>query len=344
MDQGDSNDALAPLDVTTIIDDDALWSCTTCGACNEACPVGIEVYDKIVLLRQGRVEAGIVPEAASTRFESMADQYNPFQKPNADRMDWAAGLHVPVAEPGQPIELLYWVGCAGSFDPDGRSVSRAMIKILNHLGLAYHVLGKRERCTGDPVRRMGEEGLFQELADGNVRQLNEHGVLHVLTHCPHCFNTFLNEYPQLHDITFEVEHHSQFLERMITEGKLEVTGDTRKKVTFHDPCYLGRGNGQTEPPREILSALPGLTQVEMPRHGRNSFCCGAGGGSMWLDVQGDDRVENERSAEAANTGAETVVTGCPFCKVMLEAGRQSLEESDIEVLDLAELIVLAEGL
>ena len=333
-----------PVELSEFIDDDTLWSCTTCGACNQACPVGIDVYDKIVDLRRGRVEQGVIPASAASRFDSAAEQYNPFNKPNANRLDWAAGLDVPVAEPGEPIELLYWVGCAGSFDPEGRGVSQAMIKILNHLGVNYSILGKRERCTGDPVRRMGEEGLFQSLAEYNAKLLAEHGVARIVTHCPHCFNTFRNEYPQLHDVTFEVEHHSMFLERMIAEGRLELAGQMSKTITFHDPCYLGRGNNETAPPRATLDALQGVTSVEMPRHGENSFCCGAGGGSLWLDIAGTDRIENERAAEATGTGADALVTGCPFCKGMLEAGCQSLEEATPQVIDLAELVVQAEGL
>lgn len=330
--------------IQSLIPGDALWSCTTCGACNHACPVGIEVYDKIVEMRRGIVESGTTPVAATECFQGCADEFNPFQKSNTERMGWASGLNVPVAEEGQPVELLYWVGCAGSFDPDGRSVSRSMIKILNHLGISYRVLGRRERCTGDPARRMGEEGLFQELARHNVTTLKAHAVQRILTHCPHCFNSFRNEYPQLEDVSFEVEHHTQFLARMIAEGKLKVSRNVEQKVTFHDPCYLGRGNGETEAPRQVLSSLPQLDHVEMPRHGRESFCCGAGGGSMWLDVRGEDRVENIRVQEAAATGARTVVTGCPFCKGMLTAGSESLEAGEIGVRDLAEMVVQAEGL
>ncbi|WP_425398849.1 (Fe-S)-binding protein [Aeoliella sp.] len=329
---------------TISIDDDVIWSCTTCSACNEACPVGIDIYNKIVDLRRGRVEAGAVPTAAVDCFDGTAERYNPFNRPNADRMNWAAGLDVPVAAPDQQIKLLYWVGCSGSFDPDGQGVSRAMTKILNHLGIDYHVLGNRERCTGDPARRMGEEGLFQQLATLNARQLGKHGVVRVLTQCPHCFNSFRNEYPELLDVPFAVEHHSQFLERMIAEGKLSLTAGVQKNTTFHDPCYLGRGNGEVESPRKVLEAINGVNNVEMPRHGRNSFCCGAGGGSLWLDIRGDERIENQRSLEAASTGADTVVTGCPFCKVMLRAGCQTLPDDNMEVLDLAELIVQAEGL
>ncbi|MCE9592291.1 MAG: 4Fe-4S dicluster domain-containing protein [Planctomycetes bacterium] len=331
--------------LSALIPDDVIWSCTTCGACNTACPVGIEVFDKIVELRRGRVEEGRVPEAAERVFDSTASRFNPFGKPNSDRMLWATGLDAPVAGENEPVEFLYWVGCAGSFDPDGQGVAQSMVKILNHLGVPYRVLGKRERCTGDPVRRMGEEGMFQELARGNINQLKSHGVRRVLVHCPHCFNTFKNEYP-LFGGTFEVEHHSVFLQRMIGEGRLKLTRGNGSSVTFHDPCYLGRINGEVAPPRAVLHALPQLRVVEMPRSGKDSFCCGAGGGSMWLDVKGAQRVESIRAKEAAETGAATVATGCPFCKGMIKAGQQSLASGAVkqDVKDLAELIVDAEGL
>jgi Fe-S oxidoreductase len=219
-----------------------------------------------------------------------------------------------------------------------------MIKILNHLGIEYRVLGTCERCTGDPARRMGEEGLFRQLARENLALLSRHSVRRVLTHCPHCFNTFRNEYPQL-GARFEVEHHSQFLARMIAEGRLRMRSKNSETVTFHDPCYLSRGNGETEAPRDVLSAVCSDTPREMPRHGRNTFCCGAGGGSMWLDVRGETRVESLRAAEAAATGASVVATGCPFCKSMLIAGRAALGETlaPLRVRDLAELIVEEQG-
>jgi len=321
------------------VDDDTLWSCTTCGACNNACPVGIDIYDKIVEMRRGRVESGDIPEAAATVFE----QNNPFGKPDSERMNWAAGLPVPVAEKTEQVELLYWIGCAGSFDPDGKTVAQAMVKILNHININYRVLGKRECCTGDPARRMGEEGLFQQQAKTTIERLAANGVKRILTHCPHCFNSFKNEYPAL-GAMFEVEHHSQFLARMIDEGRLSLPNDIGQKITFHDPCYLGRGNGETESPRKVLMSLPQLKMVEMGRSGKDSFCCGAGGGAMWLDVPGQQRVENIRAQEAAATGATTVATGCPFCKSMLTAGQQSATGQPMEVKDLAELIVLSEGI
>jgi len=237
------------------------------------------------------------------------------------------------------------VGCAGSFDPDGQAVSRSMIRILNHLGEPYRVLGKREACTGDPARRMGEEGLFREQARRNIARLERHRVRKVLTHCPHCFNTFRNEYPEL-GADLEVEHHSQFLARAVREGRLALPPALAEKVVFHDPCYLARGNGVTRAPREVLRALQRMPLLEMPRHGERAFCCGAGGGSMWLDVPGKTRVESLRAREAVASGASIVATACPFCKSMLEAGRQSLPSPgrNLKVKDLAELIAGTEGL
>jgi Fe-S oxidoreductase/nitrate reductase gamma subunit len=332
----DAGSAIDDDDLPGRFDSDALWSCTTCGACNEACPVGIDVYDKIVEFRRASVESGSVPDSAADYFEAIANAFNPFGKDNDQRLAWAQGLNPPVAEPGEPVDLLYWVGCAGSFDPDGQSVSRSMIAILDRLGIQYRVLGCRERCTGDPARRAGEEGLFQQCARENIATLAGHSVKTVLTHCPHCFNTMKNEYPEF-GASFTVEHHSQFLARMIAEGKIAGM-EGLGLVTYHDPCYLGRGNGETAAPRAVIDAMTDA-RVEMPRHGVESFCCGAGGGGLWLDIPGEDRVENIRSREAAETGAKTIVSGCPFCKSMLEAGNQALPDGkSMVVKDLAELV------
>ena len=330
-------------DLSFWIADDTVWSCTTCGACNDVCPVGIEVFNKIVDLRRGRVEAGHVPDAAEELFESSADRANPFGRPADQRLEWAAGINLPLANEEEPLDLLYWVGCAGAFDPDGQVVARSMIKILNRLGISYRILGKRECCTGDPARRMGEEGLFRDLAARNIDTFDRFSVQRVLTSCPHCFNTFKNEYPSL-GATFQVEHHSEFLSRMITEGKLRLPEKTSQSITFHDPCYLGRGNGLTGPPREVLGAVS-TENLEMEQHGRSSFCCGAGGGAMWLDIAGKTRVENLRAQQAAETGASTLATACPFCKSMLQAGQQSLESAgkSMQGKDLAEVIVEAKG-
>jgi Fe-S oxidoreductase/nitrate reductase gamma subunit len=330
--------------LTNHIPEAMFWACTTCGACNDVCPVGIEVVHKIVDGRRGRVECGTVPAAAVDVFEHTADHCNPYGKAASDRLAWASGLDIPVTQNDEPIALLYWVGCAGAFDPDGQAVSRAMIKILNHLGIHYRLLGRRECCTGDPARRLGEEGLFQQLARQNIACLTQHAVERVLTHCPHCFNTFRNEYPALGG-RFTVEHHSQFLARMIRAGRLQLPGGEAATLTFHDPCYLGRGNGETAAPRQVLAALSPLQLLEMPRHGTQSFCCGAGGGAMWLDPPGHVRIETLRAEEAAATGARTVATACPFCKTMLQAGQQTITPArrGLAVKDLAELVVEAKG-
>lgn len=321
--------------------DDALWSCTTCGACNAACPVGIDVYHKLVDYRRARVEEGNIPEKAERVFESVAATQNPYGRPNSERLQWARDLDLPVAEESEEIELLYWVGCAGSFDTDGQSVSRSMVKILKQLDIKFRVLGCRERCTGDPARRLGEEGLFREQAEANISTLKQHRVRTILTHCPHCFNTFGNEYPQLAgDVSWRVMHHTEFLAELIAEGKLKTTA-LDQRVTFHDPCYLGRGNGIVDAPRAALQSLVTTPLVEMPRHGTESFCCGAGGGSLWVDAPGTDRVEHLRAREAMETGATTVVTACPFCKLMLRTGVETVSGKPARVHDLAEFIANA---
>jgi Fe-S oxidoreductase len=324
--------------LTRQVADDALWSCTACGACDSACPVHIHVLDKIVTLRRGRTAVGELPAPAAEALESAAQKFNPFGRANSARLEWASGLNVPVAREGEAVELLYWVGCAGAFDPAGREVTRAVVKILEHLKVPYRVLGCRERCTGDPARRLGEEGLWQELAGANLRTLAGHRVQTILTHCPHCLHAFRNEYPALGPAP-RVVHHSQWLRERLADGTLKVRA-AAEAVTFHDPCYLGRANGETEAPRFALDVLYGDRRREMRAHGRQSFCCGGGGGQVWLDVRGRERVETVRAAQVEETGAQTVATGCPFCRVMLEAGRAGLggDQGKWRVRDLAELI------
>ena len=320
------------------LSDDTLWSCTTCGACDEVCPVGIDIYHKIVDLRRSRVEEGVVPETAERVFESVAAAHNPFGRANSERLQWTQGQDVPVAEADEPVELLYWIGCAGSFDSEGQSVSRSMVKILKSLGIKYKILGCGERCTGDPAHRLGEEGLFQEQVAANIETLRKHRVRKILTHCPHCLNSFRNEYPQANGEAWEVVHHTQFLAELLAQGRLTLAQKNTERVTFHDPCYLGRGNGIVDAPRQALAHVVATEPVEMPRHGAESFCCGAGGGTMWVDVPGQTRVEHLRAKEAAATGATTVVTGCPYCKVMLRTGLDAVTAKPPRVKDLAELV------
>lgn len=303
------------------IADDALWSCTACHACDDACPINIHILDKITILRRDRVENGELPATAAVALEESAQKFNPFGRANSPRMEWASGLNVPVAAENEEVELLYWVGCAGSFDPGGREVSRAVVKILNHLKISYRVLGNCERCTGDPARRIGEEELWRQLAGHNRATFSKHKVKTILTQCPHCVNSFRNEYPPPMP---RVVHHAQWLEEQIVAGKLQPpTG----KLTYHDPCYLARATGETAAKKVLKSA----ELVEM-----HQSCCGGGGGQIWLDVRGKTRVEMIRASRVDATGAPTVATGCPFCRVMLEAGRST--ESKWRVRDIAELV------
>jgi Fe-S oxidoreductase len=325
--------------LASFVPDDAIWSCTSCHACDVACPININIVDKITMLRRGKVLEGDLSEASAEALENTAQKFNPFGRPNSTRLEWAQGLQVPVAQNDEEIDLLYWVGCSGAFDPAGREVARAMIKILKQLNLSYRVLGTRERCTGDPARRLGEEGLWKELAEENLSTLNAHRVKTILTHCPHCFNAFKNEYPSLGP-TPQVMHHSQWLRARLEDGTLKINSISGDKITFHDPCYLSRANHEIEAPRAILEVLHPGSSVEMEAHGEKSFCCGGGGGQLWLDVRGKERVETLRAAQVEKTGARTVATGCPFCRVMLEAGRSSLGEGqgNWRVKDLAELV------
>lgn len=325
--------------LTAQIADDALWSCTTCNACDTACPVNINVVEKVVTLRRGRVATADIPTNAAESLESAAQKFNPFGRANSARLEWATGLKVPVAAESEPVELLYWVGCGGAFDPAGREVTRAMVRILDHLKVNYRVLGCRERCTGDPARRLGEEGLWQELAAHNRQSFAAHGVQTILTHCPHCFNSFRNEYTALGPMP-RVLHHSQWLRDQIAAGRLSLRESRAERVTFHDPCYLARANDEVEAPRDVLRGLLGTALVEMAQHGQKAFCCGGGGGQLWLDVRGATRVETIRAGHVEQTAAQIVATGCPFCRVMLEAGRTSLPagQGNWRVKDLAELV------
>jgi len=320
------------------IADDAIWSCTTCNACDLACPVDIDIVEKIVTLRRGRVAQAAVPNPAAKALESTAQKFNPYDQANSTRMDWASGLDVPIAENDEPIELLYWVGCGGAFDPAGRAVTRAMIRILNHLKVNYRVLGCRERCSGDPARRLGEEELWRELKEANQTTFASHRVETVVTHCPHCFNAFQNEYTGT-DSMPEVVHHSQWLRDRLGDGALQLRAGSAERITFHDPCYLARVNAEIAAPRSILDSMYQGRRIEMSQHGAESFCCGGGGGQMWLDVPGRQRVETIRAAQIEQTGADVVATACPFCRVMLEAGRDGLDENQGKwnIKDIAEL-------
>jgi Fe-S oxidoreductase len=333
------SDGTTPSAFDTITDQE-LWDCTTCGACVYECPVDIEVFDKIIDLRRQLVDVGKMSPAARGCLEGLERRQNPWGYPPAQRVTWSETLKLPAMASGKEPEWIYWIGCAGAFEPTAQSISRAMVDILRQAKVDFVVLGSEERCTGDPARRMGDEALFQRFRSKNLETFRRRGVRKIVTHCPHCFNTFRNEYRDGGEPEFEVIHHSQLLSRLIAEEKIRLTRPTADKlVTFHDPCYLGRHNGEFTAPRTVVDSLPGMKRVEMPRSREKSFCCGGGGGQMWLESSGQQRVENLRLAEARQTGASLVATACPFCKVMLETASVTAGEQDqVKVKDISELV------
>jgi Fe-S oxidoreductase len=322
--------------VPGIVDDDVVWSCTTCGACMEECPVDIEHIDTIVDLRRALVMGeSRFPAEAGAMMRNLENQSNPWGVSQAQRADWAEGLGVRVLNGAAP-EYLYWVGCAGSFDERARNISRAVAELLQRAGVSFAILGPRELCTGDPARRMGNEFLFQTLAEQNVETMNSAGVTKVIANCPHCFNTLRNEYPQ-YGGNYEVIHHTELLGRLVAEGRLRPTQQVETLVAYHDPCYLGRHNQVYDPPRDVLGHIPGVSTVEMPRHKERALCCGAGGARMWMEERIGKRINEERMDEAAATGADTVGVACPYCLIMLDDGAKARVDP-AEVLDIAQVI------
>jgi Fe-S oxidoreductase len=331
-------EAAAPPIVPDVVDPEVIWSCTTCGACMQECPVDIEHVDHIVDLRRYQVMGeSAFPQELGAMLRGLEGQGNPWGMPQDQRADWAKGLEVRVLGEGEAApEVLYWVGCAGAFDDRAKAISRAMARLLTRAGVDFAILGPRELCTGDPARRMGNEYLFQTLAEQNVATLDAAGARTILTNCPHCFNTLRNEYPDLGG-RYEVVHHSTFLARLVAEGRLRPTEEVRALVAYHDPCYLGRHNGVYDEPRRVLDAIPGLERVELPRHRERGFCCGAGGARMWMEEPIGRRVNRERMDEAASTGAGVVGVACPYCLVMLDDGAKDRGDA-VEVADLAQLL------
>jgi len=331
--------ALVPAAVT----DEVVWDCVTCGACVHECPVSIEHVDHIVDLRRHLVMAeSRFPAEAGTMLRDVGRSSNPWGKPQSERAAWADGLGVRVLEPGDPApEVLYWVGCAASFDERARASARATAKLLLHAGLDVGILGPRESCTGDPARRMGDEFTFQEQARRNVATLGGAGVTRIVTSCPHCFNTLGSEYTDFGG-SYEVVHHTELLAELLADGRLEAPEGT-DPITYHDSCYLARHNDVVAAPRAIVSRIG--RPLEMARHGKRTFCCGAGGAHMWMEERGS-AINEERAREAAATGAETLAVACPFCTMMLDDGvRQTgsgLRVADVAVL-LAEAVVPASG-
>ncbi|MBA3397260.1 MAG: (Fe-S)-binding protein [Deltaproteobacteria bacterium] len=323
------------------VQEDTLWACTTCGACQEVCPVFIEHPLKIIQMRQNLVlEQEKTPGELQRTFRNMERQSNPWGIANDQRMDWAKDLNVPTIEENPDPEYILWVGCAGAFDARIIKQTRAMVKILDTAGVDYAVLGHQEGCTGDPARRAGNEMLFQALAEQNVEMLKSVNAKKVVTSCPHCLHTLRHDYPQFGG-DFEVVHHTQLIDHLFKEGKLVSSGQSSVgTITYHDSCYLGRWNREFDAPRNVIEAVgaPGGLK-EMTRTKKHGFCCGAGGGRMFMEEHDGERVNLNRTDEVIATGVSAVAVACPFCNIMLTDGmKQRNVEDKIAVLDVAELV------
>ncbi|HEY4187586.1 MAG TPA: heterodisulfide reductase-related iron-sulfur binding cluster [Polyangia bacterium] len=339
---GAAADEVKPL-IGTRTTEDVLWACTTCGACQEVCPVFIDHPEKIIQMRQNLVMVQEkVPSDLARTFTNLERNGNPWGIGADKRMDWAEGMNVPTLDDHPDAEYLLWVGCAGAFDDRIKKQTRALVEILREGGVDFAVLGLEEGCSGDPARRSGNEMLYQMEAQQNVETMNAKKVKKVVTACPHCLHTIKNEYPQLGG-NFEVRHHTQLIRELVDSGKIEMDAveTAKSKVTLHDPCYLGRWNGEYDAPRALLGALPAGKDavIELPRNREHGFCCGAGGGRMWMEEKIGTRVNHNRTDEIIASGADTVATACPFCTIMLRDGVQDRNAGDkVQVLNVSELV------
>ncbi len=321
------------------IPEEALWDCLTCGACVRECPVGVEHIDSIVDMRRYLVmEKAEMPETAMNALLSMEQRGHPWRGTTYTRTDWADGLDVKTLAEHPEAEVLFWVGCTAALEQRSQSVARSMASVLKRAGVDFAILGPEETCTGDPARRMGNEYLYQIMAQQNIETMNRYNVKRVVTICPHCFNTIKNEYPHLGG-EFEVQHYSEFVADLIEQGKIKPLVTIDAKVAYHDSCYLGRHNGIYDAPRQIADAIPGVNLVEMERRRERGFCCGAGGGHMWIEESRGTRVNHVRTGHFLETEADTVGVSCPFCLQMFEEGIGSKDAQDTRrAKDLLELL------
>ncbi|MFC2002568.1 heterodisulfide reductase-related iron-sulfur binding cluster [Chloroflexota bacterium] len=326
--------------ITEVITDEVIWDCTTCRACQQACPIYIEHVDKIIDMRRNlAMERSQLPDSAQDALKSLGAREHPWRGTTATRTDWTEGLEVKVLSEDSGIDLLYWVGCTAALDDRNMKVARATSWILQAVGINFGILGIEESCCGDPARRMGDEYLFQTLCQKNIEILRSYDVKRIVASCPHCFNTLKNEYQQFGG-NFEVIHHTQLISDLIRDGRLKIGGSSGKRTAYHDSCYLGRYNDIYQAPREVLRAIGGIKGVELARHGARSFCCGGGGGHMWMEEEPDKRVNVKRVEEVIEAKVDVVATACPYCLTMFEDGLKAKEaEESIKAMDLSELVV-----
>jgi Fe-S oxidoreductase len=329
-----------------VIEDEAIWDCTTCGACVQACPVNIEHIDAIVDMRRNLVMTeSRFPREMQSALQNMETTGNPWGQPPQARLDWTKGtskqepLAIPHVSKKPDADVLLWVGCAGAFDDRNKKVVYDFARLLQIAGVSFAILGQEEACTGDPARRMGAEYIYQMLAEQNIETLNGYGVKTIVTSCPHCFNTLFNEYPQFGGV-FDVVHHTEYLARLVKDGRLDPGGEIAKTITYHDPCYLSRHNDVWKGAREVIDAIPGTRYQELHRHGHNTFCCGAGGGRMWMEERMGKKVNVERTDEALASASDTLAVGCPFCNIMLSDGiTERHADEQMAVRDIAQILL-----
>lgn len=321
------------------IEGEDIWRCTTCGSCPSQCPRGVQQIDVSVSLRRVASEYGVFPasvRAVSAAKGSCATEGNPLHEFRAKRADWAKGLSVKPFEEG--MEILYFVGCYYAYDPRLKKVAVATANILKKAGVDFGILGTKESCCGESIRKTGGEEVYKTLAKENIKNFIDHGVKKILVSSPHCYHTFKNEYPEFM-VNFEVVHISQYLAELIKEGRLKLPGEYAKKITYHDPCYLGRHNGVYDEPRDVLRSVSGVDLVEMSDSHQSSLCCGGGGGRIWMDTPKNERFSDIRLDQAEKTGADVLVTACPYCITNFEESRLSDEETSApEIKDITEII------
>ena len=323
----------------TEIESEEMWRCTTCGRCPQRCPRGVKIIESGVALRRISTEYGVFPTAVSAVrgiSASLLGKGNPLSEDREKRADWAQGLSVKAFS--EEMEVLYFPGCYLCYDPRLKKVARATAEILNRAGVDFGILGSKENCCGESIRKTGDEQVFKRLARENIKAFVDHGVKKILVSSPHCYHSFKNEYPEFM-VHFEVVHISQYLCELIDAGRLELTGEYGKKVTYHDPCYLGRHNGIYAEPRDVLKQIPGLELVEMADSQQDSLCCGGGGGRIWMETVKGERFSDLRLAQAVAVGAEVLVTCCPYCITHFEESRltQPADEA-VQIMDITEIV------
>lgn len=334
-------DKLGKSMIGDVIIEDEIWACTTCHACQEACPVYVEHVDKIIDMRRNLVmEKASIPKTAESALRSIEDRGHPWRGTTLTRTDWTEGLDIKILAKDSDVDFLYWVGCTEALEERSKKVAQATAKLLKQAGIKFGILGAEESCCGEPARRLGNEYLFHIQAENNIKLFQQYKIKKIVTACPHCYNTIKNEYPQFGG-EFEVIHHTELIVDLLEQGRLSLTNSNGGLVTYHDPCYLGRYNDIYEPPRKVLSNIAVVKLAEMEKNRRNGFCCGGGGGRMWLE-EPDPKICTLRIEQALKTKAQIIATACPFCLQMLEEGMKTTTiEKPPKVMDIAELVEAA---